>query len=423
MRLKLLVCGLGLLLIGSLHSALAADDAGSDAFAVRTEALMARFSKGPPKSIVSYAKSPPGALAVMQWRLLCDLGESGRADPETSATLAWLLKDKVALELFVTSGDPAGGSWSSALAVLSKIIEQEKQAKDGLSLRIALATALSFAQPVAAMADGKSIDPIARHAAFVQWDKAGVLFATFRDLSVWELRYVVGSWSTDSELEWARANIKTELRMRDKVGEGAHMVKYADVNSNGVSVQRGKEFYDNKPMTMAIMLEYGGVCGAISRFGTSMSQAIGVPAMPVGQPGHCAFLWQKNPHEWVLNNDVSGMDLSTCHDGITMPWGRGAWCVLLMQAAQSDRGGFVRSENLRAAAKLAPLAARTKVLERACDESPMNYAAWHDCVTAVKASGTPAECESLAAAVTSAFAKCALARDLLIAPLVAAPSR
>ena len=42
---------------------------------------------------------------------------------------------------------------------------------------------------------------------------------------------------------------------------------------------------------MALMHEVGAVCGGVSKFGVAMAQAFGIPAMPVGQPGHCAFLW------------------------------------------------------------------------------------------------------------------------------------
>ena len=66
-----------------------------------------------------------------------------------------------------------------------------------------------------------------------------MLFPSFRELTAWELRYVVGSWSTNEDLVWARANIKPELKQRDKVGDGAHMLGYNLVNKNGVSVQAG----------------------------------------------------------------------------------------------------------------------------------------------------------------------------------------
>ena len=259
-----------------------------------------------------------------------------------------------------------------------------------LPLRLAIATALVHAAPVTWMADGSVIDPVKRYQSYRAWDKEGVLFASFLELSAWEMRYVVGSWSSDEDLVWARANIKPELKVREKVGDGAHMLAYNLFNKNGVSVQEGGKFYDNKPMTLAIMLEYGGVCGAISRFGTSMSQAFGVPAMPVGQPGHCAFIWQIRPHEWAINNDISGWAESGCHGGIHMTWGHPAWLMPLMQSAQEDRVAFARSEMLRCAGDFlagtkADAGDRAAVYGEACDERATNYGAWRARLDAMRA--------------------------------------
>ena len=246
------------------------------------------------------------------------------------------------------------------------------------------------------MADGSVIDPVQRHLSYRAWDRDGVLFASFRDLSAWELRYVVGSWSTDDDLVWARANIKPELKVREKVGDGAHMLAYNLFNKKGVSVQDGSRFYDDKPMTLAVMLEYGGVCGAISRFGTSMSQAFGVPAMPVGQPGHCAFIWQQTPHTWAINNDISGWAESNRHDGIHITWEHPAWMVPLMQDAQDDRGDFAKSEVLRFAAEFIATATpdpaddpadEAAILAESCDARGTNYGAWRLRVERMKAAG------------------------------------
>ncbi|MFM2164206.1 MAG: hypothetical protein RL325_643 [Planctomycetota bacterium] len=339
-------------------------------------ALERELDGGRSKGALRFASGEHGRAALLQWKLLSALGPSGRADPANAELLSWLLADGDALGLFLGSGDPAGGKWDEAARILARTARDETH-REGLPLRVAVATALVFAEPVRSMADGSDIDPVARADSFLAWDAKGELFPSFRDLSAWELRYVVGSWSTDADLEWARANIKPDLKRRDKVGDAAHMLAYNLTNKNGVSVQEGRKFYDDKPMTLAVMLEYGGVCGAISRFGSSMSQAFGVPAMPVGQPGHCAFLWQKEPHQWSVNNDVSGWAESGQHDGIHIPWGRSAWFVPLMQDAQRDRERFATAEALLAAASLCGEASWGAFAAEACKECPQHYAAWN----------------------------------------------
>ncbi len=321
-----------------------------------------------------------GSHALLRWKLLSLLGADGRKSLEEAQPTEskWLLGDRGALELFMTSGNPAENRWSDAARIFCQIIAKDPTAKSALALRIAVATSLVFAQPVKALADEAIIDPIARYESFRKWNDEGVLFASFRDLNAWQMRYVVGSWATDEELVWARANIKPELKVREKIGEGAYMVKYRDVNSKGVSVQRGREYYDGRPMTLAVIDEVGGVCGAISKFGSAMCQAFGVPAMPVGQPGHCAFIWESAPHTWTLGNNISGWAQSHCHDGISIPWGRASWFVRMMSDAQQDRDGFVNAECLRIAAECARIDVRNDLLAQACKRSPLDFGAWQD---------------------------------------------
>ncbi len=395
-------------------------------FAALDAAVREEIAGRTPKVAVRFAATSVGEHALLQWRLLRALGPEGRASlgGAHGEALGWLLADPAALGEFLGSGEIDGDRWTDATRILCEIVGKDPAAKEaGLARRVAVATALVFSTPVQWMADGSDIAPVPRYEAYVAWDREGVLFATFRDLSAWELRYVVGSWSTNEDLVWARANIKDELRRRDKVGDGAHMLAYNLFNKSGVSVQEGRRFYDDKPMTMAVMLEYGGVCGAISRFGSSMSQAFGVPAMPIGQPGHCAFLWQKEPHAWSINNDISGWAESGKHGGIQMTWGRfagdRAWLVPLMQEAQSRRDEFVDAEVLLAAAAIAEADDRAAILAEACDACPQHYGAWMERFAAMRAGARPAKGSQWKAAVKDA-AKALARHPVAFASLVAA---
>ena len=384
------------------------------------DALRSRLGATSSRAFLRFLDSPAGELASLQWMLLSRLGPGGLREvsglgldegwslPERRATLTWILADPEILGGLLGAGDLDAGSWAESLSVFCRLLESDPDGsirKEGLPRRLAIATALTWSEPVRWMADGSEIDPVGRWRSFLVWDDQGLLYETFRDLCTWELRYVVGSWSSDDDLVWARANIKDELRRRDKVGDAAHMLSYNLFNQDGVSVQEGRRFYDDKPMTMAIMLEYGGVCGAISRFGSSMSQAFGVPAMPVGQPGHCAFLWQKEPHRWSINNDISGWAGSSRHAGIQVVWsdlvGARAWLVPLMQDAQSDAEAFLDAERLLAVADglgegggesgdddagaTDRAEHRLDLLEEACRRCPLHLAAWCGRAEAVSA--------------------------------------
>ncbi|MCE2881932.1 MAG: hypothetical protein LW636_06200 [Planctomycetaceae bacterium] len=403
----------------------AAREGALDAYGASLRDALERELKGKaPKVIAKFAATDAGALAVMHSMLLERVGAEVRADAACRDALAWMLGNPAALSMFLGSGDPAAGKWPEAMRVFAKVANSNER-RDGLPLRLSVATALVFAEPVRSMADDSVIDPAARVASYLAWDAEGLLFPTFRELSAWELRYVVGSWSTDEDLVWARANIKADLKRREKVGDAAHMLAYNLTNKNGVSVQEGRRFYDNKPMTMAIMLEYGGVCGAISRFGSSMSQAHGVPAMPVGQPGHCAFIWQQTPHRWSINNDISGWAESGCHGGIYIQWGHPAWLMPVMQDAQRDGEAFAQAEVLLAAAAFADDDDRGALFAEACKACPQHYGAWTRRVAQVKkaqdAKRMPAELAEAFAAHPMAFG--ALFTALLDAAPVAKPER
>ena len=107
-----------------------------------------------------------------------------------------------------------------------------------------------------------------------------------------------------------------------KIGD-AKYVSYTDVDGRGISVHDPAEFYDGKPVTLMLLKEYGGVCGAVSKFATSVCQTVGIPAMPVAQPGHCAHIWLTTGNskaEWKLSNDCGGLGATTKHDGVNLVW-------------------------------------------------------------------------------------------------------
>ena len=49
----------------------------------------------------------------------------------------------------------------------------------------------------------------------------------------------------------------------------------------------------------------GGVCGELSTFGSMSSNAHGLPAVPVGQPRHCAYVRRLKDGTWEINNSVN----------------------------------------------------------------------------------------------------------------------
>lgn len=89
-------------------------------------------------------------------------------------------------------------------------------------------------------------------------------------------------------------------------------------NKQGISVHVGGAFYDHKPVSLQIYVEYGGVCGAVSKGAAGFVKAKGIPSYTIGQPGHCAFVWKGIDGEWKIGNNIYGWVWS--EGGSGGPW-------------------------------------------------------------------------------------------------------
>jgi hypothetical protein len=126
------------------------------------------------------------------------------------------------------------------------------------------------------------------------------------------------------------------------------------------------------------MTEYGGVCGAISRFGASSAHALGVPAFPVAQPAHCAFGWENAESSWRLGNDVYGWGSSTQHDGIRMMWSSRPVLIQLYDMARRDEKTFLYADRLAYAASVCTV--KAPQLRAAVAACPLFLPAWRQLV-------------------------------------------
>ncbi len=361
-----------------------------------------------PEGVKKIADNPVLALSLAQWRLLSATGpENLKAVAEKDGVefLTWLLTNREALHTYLGSGPLDKEGTVHGLEVWRDIFRADPQCREGLWLRVSAAVALAHTVPVKSLADGGEIDPVRRYQYFRTAQASGLLFDSFSKAAAWELRFVVNSWARDEELSWVVAQTAAKNKSQEKIGEACWMVPYRGENAKGVSVQNGAEYYDHKPVTLELMHTVGGVCGAISKFGTAAAQAHGVPAMPVGQPGHCAFLWKKDPQTWRTGNDISGWPGSGEHGGIYIHWGDRGSYVLLMEEAYRDPARFLASEQARWLSLAAKDPAKSAaLLEAAAKIQPLNGGAWLDLIsTRVVEKAAPAVWQQLAGAIMRAL--------------------
>mmetsp|Transcript_28820 Transcript_28820/g.67086 ORF Transcript_28820/g.67086 Transcript_28820/m.67086 type:complete len:706 (+) Transcript_28820:99-2216(+) len=310
---------------------------------------------------------------VLRWHLLTLLGPDGRGPGPWANGRDFLLSHPDVLATFLCSGDLDGPRWKEAVALFGNIVAEDPSASTGLCMRLAVAIALVFA---GTPEQGPLQIALPRYRAFRDWAASGQLFSSFQDLSAWHMRYVVCSRAMDDELIWAREKVPADTP-QERLGKvAAKMVKYRKTNAEGVSINNGKEFYGGRKQTLQVVHEMGGVCGAVSKFAAGVCQAFGVPAMPVAQPGHCAFLWQNKPGSWGIGNDIKHLARTKCHKGWHMTWRKQAWAVILMEDAQANFEKFVESQCRLAVAHFVGGSSALRFIASTLEAFPENVAAW-----------------------------------------------
>ena len=228
------------------------------------------------------------------------LGAYAQADESNRKFLSWLLKNTPALELFLEGATPLGlaareaNNYSLATGTLDiwkRIFEADPDSKDGIYLRLAIATALrppGTGNRGAGMQE-KPSDPVERYNYFKAAHKHGDLFPSFDKLTVWEYEHVVSSSASESDLTWGREMVNNwmpQLREGEKVVETTSQV-----------------WRRNSPIPFnngfKSVMEGGGKCGPRSSWSVFICQAFGIPAIGVGQPAHACVAY-KSLNGWQV---------------------------------------------------------------------------------------------------------------------------
>ncbi len=347
------------------------------------------------KSVDEFLKAPENRMLLARWYFVELAGDKViAAAVEKSAerrTFLRFLSSPEWLEGYLYSGEPKNADTflEMMLAILKKYPDAEK---DPMLRKIATTTAAEFSR------NGWSKDDPARVARrykfFADSWKGEKLNVLFDDLDYWDMRIVCG-WKGNDEygneysLRWSRDNVKLSEKGYASPTE-IHQLNYRLFSKLGDSVQTG-EYYapfrkhfsnkrgeTNKP---AMAFEVGAVCGGVSHFGATGAIANGIPALTMGEPGHCAFAVRVNG-QWRANNTLSFRRQAhwRCFGGPEA----GSWAFLiLMQDMFSDQKNTVPALRKYALAKF--FAAQDKRKKAAAElyefslaQQPLNYIVWRD---------------------------------------------
>jgi hypothetical protein len=229
------------------------------------------------------------------------LGAFAKADPANQEFLNWLLNNTPAMELYLDGVVPIGLAAreadkytldTAALEIWKNILKADADAKEGIYLKLAIATAIAPPGSVNIGAGGaaKPADPVVRYEYFKKAHQNKELFPSFDHLTVWEYSRIVSSGAADADLTWAREMINTfrpDLRVDEMV-----------VNSTSLVWRRSAppQFYPGGYGDFKNVLAGGGKCGPRSSWSQMVCHAFGIPAIGVGQPAHaCVAYKAANP--------------------------------------------------------------------------------------------------------------------------------
>lgn len=301
------------------------------------------------------------------------------------AFLQKLVSSQEMLDMLLLSG-VVPEDLSDGLRIWSEIWNGKKENRSGLWLRVGAAVALEWGgNPPAGIFGGEEIDALERFSFYQEsWTK-GRLFKSFESLGVWEIRQVVGAKLPNEGLKWAqdhpdgkKGRVRLDYANPRSLAPCFGKIPYRSKNKKGKSVHQPSEFYEGKKVTLELLQEYGGVCGAVSRYGMLYAQAHGIPALLLAQPpDHCAFAW-KPGEKWEIGNDVHGWAVSRRHEGWVFPWGDQGNCIPLMSRLYSRRDSYRASRVFAWLAHGRPTRAEVmRALRHGLLREPLDYDSWH----------------------------------------------
>lgn len=194
-------------------------------------------------------------------------------------------------------------------------------------------------------------------------------------LQPWEWAIVLQGRESIEDLTWAQQFIEGKKIKSAQAGDKfTRFIPYRLKKHKGISVHAGGAFYDNKPITLKLYTEYGGVCGAVSKGAAGFLRSKGVPAYPIGQPGHCAFVWKHPNGHWQIGNNIGGWNWA--NGGAQIPWKGSIQFVPTYDA-------FIHHPNAEKSTLMYYLSLCTQksahielLLQEACKANPFNYPAW-----------------------------------------------
>lgn len=318
------------------------------------------------------AANPPSAEALLREATLAALAAADLPADAGGFREALLASPAWQHELF-DSGPLANPG--EAVAVLHAIWQADPRLADDPVTR-AMATACGLE----GSRQGGAERMVERYRFFRDHWRDGRLNDLYGTLSVFERRFLAAGvqhqhFNTIPSMEYQLAEVCLPA---DRYTGACWYAGYHGHNVFGDSVQ-GPHYYEpfqgSWPSAAEMVRNVGGVCGSLSNFGAAAAIANGVPAVTMGEPGHCAYAVLVAPDRWVPAYSLSWQrGLHTAFFGGTWGWHLFAAAGQRDPAAARAAGDLRRLGEWQLAAGYSEEALAT--LAKACQTHPLDYAGW-----------------------------------------------
>lgn len=191
------------------------------------------------------------------------------------AFLAWVMKNTETMDLYMESAAPG----KDALERWFKLYTEYPDTREGMYLRLAMAAALWPPGGVGQYRGTEAIEWEKRFKNFKTAHAQKLLVPSFDHLTLGDYGKCLNCIGADTDMDWARQMIKAwrpDLMEKEQIHKIVSEVW-----------RRWSPFgFTNGYITV---MEGGGKCGPRGMFGQFVCNAMGVPAIGVGQPQHCTF--------------------------------------------------------------------------------------------------------------------------------------
>lgn len=404
--------------------------------------IMSKYTSGPvPEEL---------QLTLLQRNLIAAVGQYGlrtfvEKSPENRTMLEWFLNDEKALRLWTMGGTP-NGAYVNALQVLSNLYAAHKDdlqddvvvngVRNGdLNLNMMLALSLAHASPINLwIFNNQTSNPVTRYEIFKSMYENNKLGnpRMFANFTVEEMRWVMTAQMDDESILWlrdytskfgdsfqlsARFNPYNYITYRKGYSYGNPRY-YAQANYDMWDAKYNLSAYNITYKSgypkLWIVFEEGSVCGGLSKTGSNIQCAWGYPATPVGQPGHCAYIYMYDAgggkNAWQLTNSIVANGWANTTPTL-MPygWGSGganvtnngtiqsASYMFLSQEAQNEYDKFEKANMLMLMAKVYrnDWDALVRIYNDAYDQEHINLDAWNGLINIALADRTGSTQEQL----------------------------